>query len=69
MKNKSTDVNKSGRPDNPTFPYKSNSKAAKCFEQIMRSDPAIRGLLEKNVQNILVMNQMLTNYQQKKLFG
>ena len=41
LKTKSTDVNKSGRPDNPTFPYKSDSKAAKCFEQIMRSNPAI----------------------------
>ena len=41
LKTKSTDINKSGRPDNPTFPYKSNSKASNCFEQIMRSNPAI----------------------------
>ena len=30
-----------GRSENPTFPYKANSKASKCFEQMMRSTPTI----------------------------
>ena len=41
LKNKSKRKNKGGRPDNPVFPYDSQSKASKCFEQIMKSHPTI----------------------------
>ena len=41
LKNKSSRKNKGGRPDNPTFPYATGSKASKCFEQIMKSNPTI----------------------------
>ena len=38
---KKKNTTKRGRPENPTFPYVPNSKAAKCFEQIMKSHPTI----------------------------
>ena len=41
LKKRSTNVSKAGRPGNPTFNFKVNSKPARCFEQIMKSCPTI----------------------------
>ena len=48
LKNKSTDPQKSGRPDNPNWKYEPNSKPAKDFEQIMNSKPMVPRMCGKH---------------------